>query len=171
MGSLSGRDPEEQEQGCWARGRGVKACHGWVGSLSPSPPPHQGPRWRGQCYTLPVIKYCNMTLQPECSRSTLVSGECPLHLQEVLHFLGQCMELSLGWFEEGMGRLEAPIIHVSDMPAVHIHVLSVYLCYLPGPRCILLLCQHFLVPFYSYVGPPTPAAIPGVSHSATWCLG
>lgn len=30
-----------------------------------------------------------------------VSGECPLTLDEVLNFLGQCPELSLGWFEEG----------------------------------------------------------------------
>ncbi|KAJ0057825.1 hypothetical protein NL108_002936, partial [Boleophthalmus pectinirostris] len=30
-----------------------------------------------------------------------VSGECPLTLDEVLSFLGQCPELSLGWFEEG----------------------------------------------------------------------
>lgn len=30
-----------------------------------------------------------------------VSGECPLTLDEVLNFLSQCPELSLGWFEEG----------------------------------------------------------------------
>lgn len=30
-----------------------------------------------------------------------VSGECPLNLDDVLNFLGQCPELSLGWFEEG----------------------------------------------------------------------
>lgn len=30
-----------------------------------------------------------------------VSGECPLTLDEVLNFVGQCPELSLGWFEEG----------------------------------------------------------------------
>lgn len=30
-----------------------------------------------------------------------VSGECPLNLDDVLSFLGQCPELSLGWFEEG----------------------------------------------------------------------
>lgn len=37
-----------------------------------------------------------------------VSGECPLHLDEVRHFLTLCPELSLGWFEEG--RLVAFII-------------------------------------------------------------
>lgn len=37
-----------------------------------------------------------------------MSGECPLHLDEVRHFLTLCPELSLGWFEEG--RLVAFII-------------------------------------------------------------
>lgn len=37
-----------------------------------------------------------------------VSGDCPLHLQEIHHFLKLCPELSLGWFEEG--RLVAFII-------------------------------------------------------------
>lgn len=37
-----------------------------------------------------------------------VSGECPLHLDEVRHFLTLCPELSLGWFEGG--RLVAFII-------------------------------------------------------------
>lgn len=37
-----------------------------------------------------------------------MSGECPLYLDEVRHFLTLCPELSLGWFEEG--RLVAFII-------------------------------------------------------------
>lgn len=37
-----------------------------------------------------------------------VSGECPLHLDEVRHFLTLSPELSLGWFEQG--RLVAFII-------------------------------------------------------------
>lgn len=37
-----------------------------------------------------------------------VSGECPLHLDQVRHFLSLCPDLSLGWFEEG--RLVAFII-------------------------------------------------------------
>lgn len=37
-----------------------------------------------------------------------VSGECPLYLDEVRHFLTLCPELSMGWFEEG--RLVAFII-------------------------------------------------------------
>lgn len=37
-----------------------------------------------------------------------VSGDCPLHLDEIRHFLNLCPELSLGWFEEG--RLVAFII-------------------------------------------------------------
>lgn len=37
-----------------------------------------------------------------------VTGECPLYLDEVRHFLTLCPELSMGWFEEG--RLVAFII-------------------------------------------------------------
>lgn len=37
-----------------------------------------------------------------------VSGDCPLHLDEIRHFLNLCPELSLGWFEEG--RLVAFVI-------------------------------------------------------------
>lgn len=37
-----------------------------------------------------------------------VSGDCPLHMDEIRHFLNLCPELSLGWFEEG--RLVAFII-------------------------------------------------------------
>lgn len=36
-----------------------------------------------------------------CAAFVSVSGECPLTPEEVLNFLGQCPELSLGWFEEG----------------------------------------------------------------------
>ncbi|XP_063070015.1 serotonin N-acetyltransferase-like [Engraulis encrasicolus] len=69
-----------------------------------------------------------------------VSGECPLHLDEVRHFLTLCPELSLGWFE--LGRLVAFIIgslwdedrlttdaltlHKPDGHTVHIHVLAVH---------------------------------------------
>uniref|UniRef100_A0A8C7ZGX2 Serotonin N-acetyltransferase n=1 Tax=Oryzias sinensis TaxID=183150 RepID=A0A8C7ZGX2_9TELE len=82
-----------------------------------------------------------------------VSGVCPLTLDEVLNFLGQCPELSLGWFEEG--QLVAFIIgsgwdkerlsqkamtqHVPDTPTVHIHVLSVHRhCRQQGKGSILL---------------------------------
>ncbi|NWI18635.1 SNAT acetyltransferase, partial [Crypturellus soui] len=69
-----------------------------------------------------------------------VSGDCPLHLDEIRHFLSLCPELSLGWFEEG--RLVAFIIgslwdedrlsqaaltlHRPHGTAVHIHVLAVH---------------------------------------------
>ncbi|XP_010223387.1 PREDICTED: serotonin N-acetyltransferase, partial [Tinamus guttatus] len=69
-----------------------------------------------------------------------VSGDCPLHLDEIRHFLSLCPELSLGWFEEG--RLVAFIIgslwdedrlsqaaltlHRPRGTAVHIHVLAVH---------------------------------------------
>ncbi|XP_012681054.1 serotonin N-acetyltransferase-like [Clupea harengus] len=69
-----------------------------------------------------------------------VSGECPLHLDEVRHFLTLCPELSLGWFEQG--RLVAFIIgslwdedrlsegaltlHKPHGHTVHIHVLAVH---------------------------------------------
>ncbi|XP_061893348.1 serotonin N-acetyltransferase-like [Entelurus aequoreus] len=69
-----------------------------------------------------------------------VSGECPLHLDEVRHFLTLCPELSMGWFEEGrlvafiIGSLwdrerladEALTLHKPRGSTVHIHVLAVH---------------------------------------------
>ncbi|MEQ2275799.1 hypothetical protein XENORESO_009032, partial [Xenotaenia resolanae] len=69
-----------------------------------------------------------------------VSGECPLHLHEVRHFLTLCPELSLGWFEEGrlvafiIGSLwdqerltmDALTLHKPHGTTVHIHVLAVH---------------------------------------------
>ncbi|XP_030592453.1 serotonin N-acetyltransferase-like [Archocentrus centrarchus] len=69
-----------------------------------------------------------------------VSGECPLHLDEVRHFLTLCPELSMGWFEEGrlvafiIGSLwdqdrlttEALTLHKPCGSTVHIHVLAVH---------------------------------------------
>uniref|UniRef100_A0AAX7UVT6 Serotonin N-acetyltransferase n=1 Tax=Astatotilapia calliptera TaxID=8154 RepID=A0AAX7UVT6_ASTCA len=69
-----------------------------------------------------------------------VSGECPLHLDEVRHFLTLCPELSLGWFEEGrlvafiIGSLwdqerlttDALTLHKPHGTTVHIHVLAVH---------------------------------------------
>ncbi|KAM4535838.1 arylalkylamine N-acetyltransferase 2 [Fundulus diaphanus] len=59
-------------------------------------------------HTLPASEFRNLTSQDaisvfEIEREAFVSvsGECPLTLDEVLNFLGQCPELSLGWFEEG----------------------------------------------------------------------
>ncbi|XP_061605835.1 serotonin N-acetyltransferase-like isoform X1 [Phyllopteryx taeniolatus] len=69
-----------------------------------------------------------------------VSGECPLHLDEVRHFLTLCPEFSMGWFEEGrlvafiIGSLwdrdrlttEALTLHKPRGSTVHIHVLAVH---------------------------------------------
>jgi len=38
---------------------------------------------------------------PSAAAFISVSGTCPLHLDEIRHFLTLCPELSLGWFEEG----------------------------------------------------------------------
>uniref|UniRef100_A0A8C7HKG7 Serotonin N-acetyltransferase n=1 Tax=Oncorhynchus kisutch TaxID=8019 RepID=A0A8C7HKG7_ONCKI len=108
-------------------------------------------------HTLPASEFRNLTPQDaisvfEIEREAFVSvsGECPLTLDEVLNFLSQCPELSLGWFEEGQlvafiigsgwgkERLEQvrqtpqfPVtinkIHVFTLIIpVHIHVLSVH---------------------------------------------
>lgn len=54
--------------------------------------------------SLPSSFYSSLSLPAFIS----VSGECPLYLDEVRHFLTLCPELSMGWFEEG--RLVAFII-------------------------------------------------------------
>ncbi|MGH0161093.1 UNVERIFIED_CONTAM: hypothetical protein FKN15_040544 [Acipenser sinensis] len=98
-----------------------------------------------------------------------VSGDCPLHLDEVRHFLTLCPELSLGWFEEG--RLDALTLHKPHGSTVHIHVLAVhrtfrqqgkgsilmwrylqYLRCLPSVHRAVLMCEDFLVPFYQKSG-------------------
>ncbi|XP_051743471.1 arylalkylamine N-acetyltransferase 2 [Ctenopharyngodon idella] len=111
-------------------------------------------------HTLPASEFRNLTPQDaisvfEIEREAFVSvsGECPLTLDEVLSFLGQCPELSLGWFEEGQlvafiigsgwdkEKLEQEALntHVPDSPTVHIHVLSVHRhCRQQGKGSILL---------------------------------
>ncbi|CAL8273520.1 unnamed protein product [Lota lota] len=115
---------------------------------------------RRRRHTLPASEFRNLNPQDaisvfEIEREAFVSvsGECPLTLDEVLNFLGQCPELSLGWFEEGQlvafiigsgwnkDRLaqEAMTQHVPDTTTVHIHVLSVHRhCRLQGKGSILL---------------------------------
>ncbi|XP_029015060.1 arylalkylamine N-acetyltransferase 2 [Betta splendens] len=115
---------------------------------------------RQRRHTLPASEFRNLTPQDaisvfEIEREAFVSvsGECPLTLEEVLAFLAQCPELSLGWFEEGQlvafvigtgwdkERLsqEAMTRHVPDTPTVHIHVLSVHRhCRYQGKGSILL---------------------------------
>ncbi|KAI1883964.1 hypothetical protein AGOR_G00221510 [Albula goreensis] len=111
-------------------------------------------------HTLPASEFRNLTPQDavsvfEIEREAFVSvsGECPLTLEEVLSFLGQCPELSLGWFEEGQlvafiigsgwdkDRLEqeAMSVHVPGSGTVHVHVLSVHRhCRQQGKGSILL---------------------------------
>eukprot|EP00062_Callorhinchus_milii_P022163 gi/632979648/ref/XP_007906586.1/ PREDICTED: serotonin N-acetyltransferase [Callorhinchus milii] len=115
---------------------------------------------RQRRHTLPASEFRNLSLQDaisvfEIEREAFisVSGECPLHMDEVRHFLELCPELSLGWFEEG--RLvafvigsgwdkeklsqDALTIHVPDAPTVHIHVLAVHhKCRQQGKGSIIL---------------------------------
>ncbi|XP_033908091.1 arylalkylamine N-acetyltransferase 2 [Acipenser ruthenus] len=115
---------------------------------------------RQRRHTLPASELRNLTPQDaisvfEIEREAFVSvsGECPLTLEEVLHFLGQCPELSLGWFEEGQlvafiigsgwdkERLsqDAMTAHVPETPTVHMHVLSVHRhCRQQGKGSVLL---------------------------------
>ncbi|XP_061837222.1 arylalkylamine N-acetyltransferase 2 [Nerophis lumbriciformis] len=123
-------------------------------------PVQVGSPLRQRRHTLPASEFRNLTPQDaisvfEIEREAFisVSGECPLTLEEVLHFLGQCPELSLGWFEEGQlvafiigtgwdkKRLsqEAMTRHVASTSTVHIHVLSVHhQCRQQGKGSILL---------------------------------
>ncbi|XP_057202126.1 arylalkylamine N-acetyltransferase 2 [Triplophysa rosa] len=115
---------------------------------------------RQRRHTLPASEFRNLTPQDaisvfEIEREAFVSvsGECPLTLDEVLGFLSQCPELSMGWFEEG--QLVAFIIgsgwdkekldqgalttHVPNAQTVHIHVLSVHRhCRQQGKGSVLL---------------------------------
>ncbi|XP_064802300.1 serotonin N-acetyltransferase-like [Oncorhynchus masou masou] len=101
----------------------------------------------GRRHTLPASEF--RCLSPEDAISVFeiereafisVSGECPLHLDEVCHFLTLCPELSLGWFEEGrlvafiIGSLwdqeklamDALTLHKPHGSTVHLHVLAVH---------------------------------------------
>ncbi|XP_043567080.1 serotonin N-acetyltransferase-like [Chiloscyllium plagiosum] len=111
-------------------------------------------------HTLPASEFRNLSLTDalsvfEIEREAFisVSGECPLRMDEVRHFLELCPELSLGWFEEG--RLvafvigsgwdkdklsqDAMTIHVPGGSTVHIHVLAVHhKCRQQGKGSIIL---------------------------------
>lgn len=73
-----------------------------ITSHFPSPTSALGVFLGGVCF----ISHCAHHCPPPAFIS--VSGDCPLHLDEIRHFLNLCPELSLGWFEEG--RLVAFII-------------------------------------------------------------
>uniref|UniRef100_A0A6Q2XEV1 Serotonin N-acetyltransferase n=2 Tax=Esox lucius TaxID=8010 RepID=A0A6Q2XEV1_ESOLU len=110
--------------------------------LSPSVSPGRQRR-----HTLPASEFRPLNTQDaisvfEIEREAFisVSGDCPLHLDEVRHFLTLCPELSMGWFEEGrlvafiIGSLwdqerltlDALTLHKPKGTTVHIHVLAVH---------------------------------------------
>ncbi|KAK6300369.1 hypothetical protein J4Q44_G00284670 [Coregonus suidteri] len=116
-------------------------------SLQMRPPMGSHSHRRGRRHTLPASEF--RCLSPEDAISVFeiereafisVSGECPLHLDEVCHFLMLCPELSLGWFEEGrlvafiIGSLwdqeklamDALTLHKPHGSTVHLHVLAVH---------------------------------------------
>nr|XP_033815682.1 serotonin N-acetyltransferase [Geotrypetes seraphini] len=147
---------------------------------------------RQRRHTLPASEFRCLTPEDaisvfEIEREAFisVSGNCPLYLDEVRHFLNLCPELSLGWFEEGqlvafvIGSLwdqeklnqDALTLHKAHGTTVHIHVLAVhhtfrqqgkgsilmwrylqYLRCLPYIRRAMLMCEDFLIPFYSNCG-------------------
>ncbi|XP_048343885.1 serotonin N-acetyltransferase [Sphaerodactylus townsendi] len=102
---------------------------------------------RQRRHTLPASEFRCLTPEDavsvfEIEREAFisVSGDCPLHLDEIRHFLNLCPELSLGWFEEGrlvafiIGSLwdqerlsqDALTLHKPHGSTVHIHVLAVH---------------------------------------------
>ncbi|NXV48477.1 SNAT acetyltransferase, partial [Uria aalge] len=127
-------------------------------------------------HTLPASEF--RCLSPEDAISVFeiereafisVSGDCPLHLDEIRHFLNLCPELSLGWFEEG--RLVAFIIgslwdqdrlsqvraspgssQLQGKGSILMWRYLQYLRCLPFARRALLMCEDFLVPFYQKCG-------------------
>uniref|UniRef100_A0A673I900 Serotonin N-acetyltransferase-like n=1 Tax=Sinocyclocheilus rhinocerous TaxID=307959 RepID=A0A673I900_9TELE len=107
---------------------------------------------RQRRHTLPASEFRSLNTEDaisvfEIEREAFisVSGECPLHLDEVRHFLTLCPELSLGWFEQG--RLVAFIIgSLWDQDR-----LTTLRC-LPYVRRAVLMCEDFLVPFYQKSG-------------------
>uniref|UniRef100_A0A4W5R9W6 Serotonin N-acetyltransferase n=1 Tax=Hucho hucho TaxID=62062 RepID=A0A4W5R9W6_9TELE len=144
-----------------------------MGSISPR---------RGRRHTLPASEFRCLSPQDAISVFEIEREECPLHLDEVCHFLTLCPELSLGWFEEGrlvafiIGSLwdqeklamDALTLHKPHGSTVHLHVLAVhrtfrqqgkgsilmwrYLQYLPYVCCTMVMCEDFLVPFYQKSG-------------------
>ncbi|XP_061585109.1 serotonin N-acetyltransferase-like [Cololabis saira] len=125
----------------------------------PGPPGSPGPQ--GRRHTLPASEF--RPLSPEDAVSVFeiereafisVSGQVPLRLDEVRHFLSECPDLSLGWFQEGrlvafiIGSLwdqdrltpDALTLHRPRGATVHIHVLAVHRgCRQQGKGPLLLL--------------------------------
>ncbi|XP_030646455.1 serotonin N-acetyltransferase-like [Chanos chanos] len=118
---------------------------------------------RQRRHTLPASEFRPLSPQDaisvfEIEREAFisVSGECPLHLDEVRHFLSLCPELSLGWFEEGrlvafiIGSLwdqerlttEALTLHKPQGHTVHIHVLAVHRTFRQQGKGSILLWRY-----------------------------
>ncbi|KAM4843220.1 serotonin N-acetyltransferase [Thomomys bottae] len=111
-------------------------------------------------HTLPASEFRCLTLDDatsvfEIEREAFisVSGACPLHLDEIRHFLTLCPELSLGWFQEGrlvafiIGSLwdkerltqESLTLHRPGGRTAHLHVLAVHgTCRQQGKGSVLL---------------------------------
>lgn len=115
--------------------------------LKPMNPPSPTSPSLQRRHTLPASEFRPLNTQDSISVFEIereafisVSGDCPLHLDEVRHFLTLCPELSMGWIEEGrlvafiIGSLwdqdrlttEALTLHKPQGSTVHIHVLAVH---------------------------------------------
>ncbi|XP_069508960.1 serotonin N-acetyltransferase-like [Ambystoma mexicanum] len=102
---------------------------------------------RQRRHTLPASEFRCLTPEDAISVFEIeqeafisVSGDCPLQMDQVRHFLNLCPKLSLCWFEEGrlvafiIGSLwdqeklnqDALTLHKPQGTTVHIHVLAVH---------------------------------------------
>ncbi|KAI5108839.1 serotonin N-acetyltransferase, partial [Silurus meridionalis] len=118
---------------------------------------------RQRRHTLPASEFRSLNTEDAISVFEIekeafisVSGECPLHLDEVRHFLTLCPELSLGWFVEGrlvafiIGSLwdqerlaaEALTLHKTQGTTVHIHVLAVHRTFRQQGRGSILMWRY-----------------------------
>ncbi|KAM5308238.1 serotonin N-acetyltransferase isoform 2-T7 [Glossophaga mutica] len=114
-------------------------------------------------HTLPASEFRCLTPQDaagafEIEREAFisVSGECPLYLHEIQHFLTLCPELSLGWFQEGrlvafiIGSLwdearltqESLTLHRPGGHMAHLHVLAVHRTFRQQGKGSILLWRY-----------------------------
>ncbi|XP_076871989.1 serotonin N-acetyltransferase [Brachyhypopomus gauderio] len=118
---------------------------------------------RQRRHTLPASEFRSLNKEDaisvfEIEREAFISvtGECPLHLAELGHFLTLCPELSLGWFVEGrlvafiIGSLwdqdhlttDALTVHQPHGTSVHIHVLAVHRTFRQQGKGSILLWRY-----------------------------
>ncbi|KAF6091876.1 aralkylamine N-acetyltransferase [Phyllostomus discolor] len=114
-------------------------------------------------HTLPASEFRCLTPQDavsvfEIEREAFisVSGDCPLRLHEIQHFLTLCPELSLGWFQEGrlvafiIGSLwdeerltqESLTLHRPGGHTAHLHVLAVHRTFRQQGKGSILLWRY-----------------------------